>query len=243
MSLDGGLRLLSIIVRDGGQRPIAVIARDAGIPLSTAQRWVAAFERHQLLVQGERGRRVAGAGLVAMTKEHSLHASLRGYAMPLLRQFANAHSVTVHLGIWDGEMVTYVAKASAGEELFTRENMKLEGYCTAIGKVLLAHLGSPDRDAYIAAGPFVSLTERTIVLPVQLRAELAGVLRQGYALDQEEVQKGLFCFAVPIRDASGTVQAALSVSSRAGEISFSRAEGRAEIVDLAHSIERLMFHR
>jgi IclR family transcriptional regulator, pca regulon regulatory protein len=48
------------------------------------------------------------------------------------------------------------------------------------------------------------------------------VRRQGYALTDQELEEGLRSIAVPIRDASGTVAAALNVSVHA-----SRATGAA----------------
>ena len=45
-----------------------------------------------------------------------------------------------------------------------------------------------------------------------LNAELARILKQGYALDNEEREEGLHCIGAPIFDHTGLVVATLSVS-------------------------------
>jgi len=212
MSVERALKLFKAVVRDGGNRPIAVIALEQGVPLSTAQRWIAAFERQGLLVQSGQGCRTMGLELGQLAGRDTSDQVLRAAARPLLRRFAKAHRTTVHLGRWDGEMVSYLAKASCGPAVFTQEGMQLEGYCSAIGKVLLAYLSSRELDDYLAGEPFVALTPRTITRHEDLRNELAKIVQQGFAVDDGEVQERLLCCAVPVRDQEGTVRAALSMS-------------------------------
>lgn len=212
MSLERALKLFKAVVRDEGIRPIAIIAKEQHVPLSTAQRWIAAFERQGLLVQAGQGRRTMGLELGELAGADRSDQVLRAAALPLLRRFAKTNRATVHLGRWDGEMVSYLAKASGGPAIFTVEGMKLEGYCSAIGKVLLAHLGAHELDDYLAGEPFIALTPRTITTNEQLRSELAQVTQQGFAVDDGEVQEGLLCCAVPVRNQAGDVRAALSTS-------------------------------
>jgi IclR family acetate operon transcriptional repressor len=84
-----------------------------------------------------------------------------------------------------------------------------------IGKVLLAHLPGPEQSRYLAAGPFVALTDRTITDPARLKAELGRIAGQGFAIDNEEVVTGLQCLAVPVRTGRGEVVAAISTSRAA----------------------------
>lgn len=139
--------------------------------------------------------------------------TLEAISRPALRSLALECGATTHLGIWDGEMVTYLVKqAGRGATLFTSEGGQLEAYCSAIGKVLLAHLEPAARDAYLSAGPFIPLTERTKIDPAHIQAELEEVARLGFALDQQEIAQELFCIALPVRDSGGTVLAAVSLS-------------------------------
>jgi len=118
------------------------------------------------------------------------------------------------VGVLDGEMVTYLVKETcAPVELFTREGMQLEAYCSAVGKVLLSHLPEEDLQAYLKSAPFPPLTPATITDPETLRPHLQEVKAQGYAVDDREVADDLICFAVPIRKPDGSLLAALSCAS------------------------------
>jgi DNA-binding IclR family transcriptional regulator len=121
--------------------------------------------------------------------------------------------MTAHLGVLDGDMVTYLIKESASQvDLFTRENMQLEAYCSAIGKILLAHLTAPALAAYLAAGPFVRLTPNTVIDPAEIQGHLEMVRQTDIAIDNQEVAEDLVCLAVPTRSSTGQVIAAISCS-------------------------------
>src|SRR5690606_3592173 len=106
---------------------------------------------------------------------------------------------TVHLAVFEADMVTYLAKEDGGRNsVLTIEGTQLEAYCSGLGKVLLAYLPEPERERYLADGPFVRLTPNTIIEPDELRRELAHIRTRGYAIDDGEVQPNLRCVAVPL---------------------------------------------
>ncbi len=132
----------------------------------------------------------------------------------LLRGLAKEVRQTVHLGALRQGMVTYLAKEMRGHgAAFTQEAKQLEAYCSGLGKTLLAHLPAEALDGCLAEGPFVALTAKTITAPSVLRAHLASVRDQGWAMDDEEVFEGLRCLAAPIRRRDGSVLAAISISA------------------------------
>ena len=99
-----------------------------------------------------------------------------------------------------------------------------------------------ERETYLASGPFVALTERTIVDPARLREELDAVRLQGFAIDDEEVAPGLRCMAVPLRRSDGRVLAAISVSQAlSSRHRLDDAPLRALLTETAKAIERQAF--
>jgi DNA-binding IclR family transcriptional regulator len=147
----------------------------------------------------------------------------------------------VHLGSFEGEMVTYRAKAGDPKNgLFTEVGGQLEAYCSGIGKVLLAHLPDEELAAYLANGPFYALTVNTITDAGALSAELKRVRAEGMAFDREEVEDGLNCVAVPLFVPDGSVPLALSASFR-GAIANARilSQAAARLLAAKASIEAL----
>jgi DNA-binding IclR family transcriptional regulator len=58
-------------------------------------------------------------------------------------------------------------------------------------------------------------TENTIIDPIQLKEHLKLVQKQGYAIDDEENEKGIRCVAAPIYNEVGRAVAAVSISAPA----------------------------
>lgn len=205
--------MLHAVVEDGGRSNVSSLARGIGMPLATAHRQVTTLVGEGYLKPCGGGRHVAGPrlfGLLRALDEKQLIASV---AAPILQRLARDLRTVVQLGTLENDMVTYRVKTGEGAgALFTRIGMQLEAYCSGIGKILLAHLPAEQRAAYLASGPFVALTARTITDPVVLAEELATARQQGFALDRGEIAEDLRCVAVPIHSPDGRVPAALSAT-------------------------------
>jgi len=81
-----------------------------------------------------------------------------------------------------------------------------------VGKAILAFLPPERATEILKRVRFERMTTRTIATPEALRAELEKTRRRGYAVDDEELEEGLRCIAVPILDAQRLPVAAVSVS-------------------------------
>ncbi len=206
------ISLMIAIAKGGSQRSLAACAAELSIPYSTAHRMARQLQCLGVLAPAAHGHYTAGLALLDALQDISRTDILIQVARPPLRRLAIALKSTVHLGVWDSDMVTYLIKeVGRKDDLFTVEGGQLEAYCSAIGKVLLSSLDIGQQHSYLAAGPFVSLTPNTITDPAQLDAVIASVQTTGYALDRREVSEDLQCVAVPVHR-NGTVIAAISLS-------------------------------
>lgn len=210
---DRTLALLTALVRDGGASPLRMIAAELGLPSSTVHRMASLLIQRGLIVRVGRGQYGPGLALVDLAASADSARILTEAARPLLSRLARRSGATAHLGVWDHDMVTYLVKEEGRNSgLFTQEGGQLEAYCSAIGKVLLAHLDPDGQEAYLAAGPFIALTERTVIRPDRIRRMIAVVKTAGYAVDVQEIAEDLCCMAVPVRRWDGGVVAAISLS-------------------------------
>lgn len=214
-SLEKAVELLRHLAADQGEHAISALAAEIGLPPSTAYRIAATFERAGLLVRLQRGHYLPGPALLSLVTPGSLNRLIAGVGRSLVETLARRTRCTAHLGVFEGAMVTYLLKATHGRaRVFTREDTQLEAYCTGIGKVLLAALPESELAEYLANGPFIRLTPKTLTDPNALRTTLATVRAQGYATDDEEMDKDLRCLAVPVHDREGKAIAALSIATR-----------------------------
>lgn len=209
------LDLLDALVTERGGGSLPAAAQKIGLPISTAHRLAALLVRRKLLVRGDRGQYLPGWGLAQLAQQADWRHVLSGVSRPFVRRLARKSACTVHVGVLDGDMVTYLVKEQGpGVTLFTQEGMQLEAYCSAIGKLLLSELPHAELEEYLRGAPFPALTSKTITEPGMLRTHLGEIRVRGYAIDDCEIADDLVCFAVPIRRPDGTTLAALSSAGK-----------------------------
>jgi DNA-binding IclR family transcriptional regulator len=116
-------------------------------------------------------------------------------------------------------------------------------HCTSVGKAILAFQDDDVLDTFLADG-LARFTDTTITNPLALKEELALTRSRGYSVDQAELQPGLHCVGAPIRDLSGRVFAAISVSGPAWKMPLSDVGRVAKIViHHADAVSRALGHQ
>jgi DNA-binding IclR family transcriptional regulator len=135
-------------------------------------------------------------------------------ARPHMERVRDALDETVQLAILDGTYNVYLAKVQGSQRLVLVSEVghRLEAHTTGLGKVLLAGLAPVERARRLRGAALESFTPNTITDREQLEEELERIRQKGFAVDNEEHTLGVRCVAVPVRDHTGEVIAALSVS-------------------------------
>ncbi|GGY59752.1 IclR family transcriptional regulator domain-containing protein [Pseudoduganella albidiflava] len=147
-------------------------------------------------------------------------------AQPYLNQISRTLNESCSLAVLDDNEVLYVARSATSRVMSVALNTgsRLPAYCTSLGRVMLAQLPEAELQAYLDKVRLKPLTEHTVTTQKQLRAVLAQVREQGFAINNEELEVGLRSIAVPVRGASGIVHAALNVGAQAGRVSARQME-------------------
>lgn len=120
----------------------------------------------------------------------------------------------------DGEMtVTQVKAPPRSPPLGVVEGFHGASHALALGKVLLASMGSEYVESYIDNhGGLEAFTPRTIIQPAMLHAQLNKVRMVGLATDYEEFAPNLCCLGAPVNDKEGKVAGAIGLSTTARHI-------------------------
>jgi IclR family acetate operon transcriptional repressor len=220
------------------------LSRRANLPEASGYRLIQTLEQIGAVIRGPRGRYRPGMLLVSLSYNVAIGDLLREASQDVTAQLAKRFDLTVHLGLLEGGMVTYIAKVRTPTSLslHTKLGLQLEAYCSGLGKVLLAALPDEQLESFILDGDLVALTPYTITERAALRAELKRVRRQGYAVDDREIRADMRCVAVPIHDADGRVVAAMSATDHALRMTEERqAEVRDALFGAAAALERKVF--
>lgn len=130
-------------------------------------------------------------------------------------ELANSLNEPCAAAVLDELDIVYVAR-DAVRHIYTSRlaiGDRMPAHCSSLGKVLLAAVPPNELDALLASHPLAKRTEKTIVDPAALKAELELVRRDHWAKVEDEMDDGTISIAVPLRGASGTLVAALNVAS------------------------------
>jgi IclR family KDG regulon transcriptional repressor len=122
---------------------------------------------------------------------------------------------TVHVGVREGTDVLYVAKVDSRHavRLVSAVGSRLPAHCTAVGKALLAALSRSELDALYTKATLAAMTGNSITDRRTLFRELSGIKdKGGIAREYCESNEAVACVAGPVRDRSGKVVAAMSIS-------------------------------
>ena len=202
-----------IVVAELGEADLTGVARAAGLHPTTTLRLLESL-RSRGFVRQRRGLYEIGPRAFEIGSTFLNRVSLPREAQGLVEELATRLNETANLGVlMDGE-VLYLAIAQAQRELGIQASPggRHPAHCTALGKMMLAHLHWHEVEEILAEHPPVEATPSTLVDPEALRRELGRVAQQGYAVDAEERTPGVVCIAAPIRDLTGAVVAAISIS-------------------------------
>jgi DNA-binding IclR family transcriptional regulator len=159
---------------------------------------------------------------------NDIRGTLKATARPYLQRILGRFEQTVCLGILEQGQVLYVEILEGLRSI--RNAATVNAYApvhsTSLGKSILAFLKPGEAEAILKRKPLNKLTAKTITSTDLLMRRLAQVRKVGYAVDNEETERGARCVGAPIYDAHGTPFAAISVS---GPISHITAERVPEI--------------
>ena len=213
-TLDQGLNVLEYLAQHGPSAQ-ADIREYLGVSRATAFRVIAALQGRGYVehIPAEHRYRL-GPALLDMTKNAEL-SSVVEQATIAMGELRHATGETVNLGLLRQGRITYAAIFDGRHALRMQATVgdEVPPHATALGKAVLAALPGAERAALLGPEPYARYTPQTIVSASQLEGELARVVVQGYATDQQEVEVGAECIAAAILGSNGRPIGGISVSA------------------------------
>lgn len=231
-----------------GSRPAPMtaleIAGELGLPKSTT---------HHLLnvMQGRRyvaywpDRRVWSLGTSALEigaaylrTGHLQHAGQRHLATLTART-----GQTSHLAVLQGTEVLYLDKREpqgSGIRLVTEVGTRLPAPLTAVGRSLLAQLGSEELRGLFTEYVWPQRTEVRVGSVAELETMLSAVRAEGHAVEAGSTTSGIECVAAPVIGADGRAVAAIGIAMVASTRSRPLDELAVDVRDVAGEFSRAL---
>lgn len=210
------------------------LARRLGTSASTASRLLATLEHAGLVAfSPASGRYRLGARLIELGEAAATRLDLREIARPHLQALVAETGETATLSVpgGGGAVTVDFAQSSLLVQSVARIGRPSVGHATAAGKVALAFTDMAP------PSPLERFTERTIVDPDALSAELARVRKRGHADAVAEREPGLAALAAPVLGPGDELAAVLGIQGPSARLD-GRAR-RAALASLLRHAERL----
>lgn len=213
-------------VADGAD-DLAEVMAATGLSRSTAHRLLQQLVAHGYVRQGLGKRYGLGPTLIEFGFRALHENPVPVVARPVLEELAGAVLDTVHLAIVDGEQVLYLDKIAGqrGAEMRSRIGHRMPLTSTGIGKALLLDDEGSWASTFAREQPEGDVAA--------FLAVMRGYAEAGATMDLEENEPGIRCVAAPVRDGSGGIVAAISVSATTPYMAVERLHGLAPSVRAA----------
>lgn len=208
------LDIIELFVDRGARWNAAELVDETGLPRTTVHELLTTLAHRGYLVREPSGHYMLGARTVRLGNAYAARFDLLGAATETARTVAHATGETCSVAIREGAEIFYLSKVDGREvmPLISSVGKRVAANCTGLGKVLLSVLTDQQLEQLFDTEPLPAYTDRSITSLAVLKAELAGVRRSGYATEVAESGPDSACAAAPIRDVSGEIAAALSIT-------------------------------
>lgn len=219
-SLARGLDVLACFDADHRSMSLSEVATAAGLARPTARRLLLTLEELGFV-------RSTGGAFQLTPKVLTLGMAYVGalglwdIARPHLEDLVSRTGESSSMAQLDGSDIVYVARVSVPKIIALRVDIgtRFPAAQTSQGKVLLAGLSPDELEETLAQPSRAGLPAYIGRSADQLREQLTEIRARGWALADEELAPGVRSVAAPVRDGTGTVQAAMNVTVHAAETS------------------------
>lgn len=235
-------RALSILERlaEADGMTLTDLAQSVGLAPSTTHRLLTTLQQRRFAdFDEEYGVWVIGVGAFNVGNAFLRNRRIVTLGRPVMRRLMEEVGETVNLAVEDQSELVYVTQfeSHAPMRAFFRPGRRAPMHASAVGKAMLAEMDDAKVTDYLHRKGMPRFTDKTIVDPAALRAELQRIRERGWAVDDEEHTVGMRCVASTIHNEHGEVIAGVSVSGPSVRVTETRlGELGARVVQAANEI-------
>jgi IclR family transcriptional regulator, pca regulon regulatory protein len=203
------------------------IAAELGYPKSSAHGLAQTLVSRGYAIQDSSERYLLVHGHRQSAAVRAREARLLAVAHPVMQALRDRSGETVLLSVRgsDGGIKRLAKCVSRQPERYDIDlDVPAASYCTAMGRVLLAHWEPAAIEGYLARTRLVAYTPFTVTDLARLREILVRVREEGVAVNDQEFVPGASGIAAPVHDGAGQLTAALNLGTPAARFHKRRDE-------------------
>lgn len=204
--------ILKLLAERNASLRLTEIRQALDLPVSSLHNILQTMVSAEVLTVDDDLRYALGPRTISLALRTVQSLDVRTIARRPLQDLAREIGDDVYLGLRVGRRVFYADRVLGNQRisLDIRLGERLMLHSTATGKLFAAF--DEQLAAQVFSGKLTKLTVNTITDPQELQKEYARIRAAGYAKSEQEGMEGVVGYAVPIRDGTGSVAAAVHVS-------------------------------
>jgi len=215
-SLQKALRILVHLGQNGPELGVTQLASALNLDKATVHRLLTAMEKFGMIERNADNERYR-LGL----KLHELGAravesrTLQTEAHRFLLEMSRRSQETVSLAVPGAGGIVCLDRVNSPHTVITVRTSvgaHFPAHCTAVGKAVLAFLPDREINAILLRNGLPRFTPATFTRASDLKENLSQVRQRGYALDNQELERGLSGVAAPVLLAENRVLAAVGIA-------------------------------
>ncbi len=215
-SIERAADVLELFLTSEQELSVKEISDRLGLSKSTIHGIIKTLEYRGYLQQNpEDLKYMLGMKLFELGYKMSNNLDLGKIARPIIKELVEEFKETVHLVAFNQDEAIYIEKLDGPHTLriYSQIGKKAPIHCTGVGKAILAYQEEKEVDRLLANIDLESFTEHTMTDKNDIKKQLHLIRKQGYSIDDEEIELGLKCVAAPIFNHKGKVIGAISCAS------------------------------
>lgn len=147
-------------------------------------------------------------------------------AQIMVDELRNEINETCYYSVLRGKSIQNICTSESSQlvRIVQEYTMTSPLHCTAAGKLLVACKDRGEMVPLVGTGVFQKYTPSTITDLFELKKELRKIQMQGYALENQEYEQGVFAIAAPVMDFKGDIIGAISICAPTCRLTDERIE-------------------
>ncbi len=214
------LTMLETLAKTENGATLSDLALGTGAPKTSLVGLLAGLTAEGCLARDEAGRYFLGPRFLSLAMQAIAGREFIVLARPILVDLATATEETAVLGALapntdpGADLAIYLDKVESSNPIRYAVTVgeRRELYCTALGKVLLAHFEPARLRRYLETTQREQFTATTMTTSSELEAELAYIHASGISRTNDERIPGASGLAAPVFASDGTVTAVLLIA-------------------------------
>lgn len=225
------------MLADNGEMGLMEISAALGLHKSTVHRLLMSLIYMGYAKQDETTQKyMLTYKVVNMAGKILEHMDILQVARSYMERLSDLSGETVHLVQREGSNILYIYKIEAKVgtiRMVSHVGMVHPMYCSGVGKAIMATLPEEEVRQIWDESVIEKKTEKTITDYTEMLRVLEEVKKNGYALDDEENEKGVRCIAACLRGYQKEVKYAFSISGPTSRMT------RERVAELAVDVKKV----